>query len=62
MSDMGYVSRTLSVSVIRDRDKGAIIISQKDYMEDMVQRYGMEGCNPTYTSGVGPELSLNQPE
>ena len=38
----------------------AITISQKDCTEDVVQRYGMEGYNPTYTSGVGPELSLNQ--
>ena len=22
----------------------------------------MKGCNPTYTPGVGPGLSLNQPE
>ena len=37
-------------------------INQKDYTEDIVQSYGMRGCNPAYTPGVGPELSPDQPE
>ena len=63
MFNMDIVSRILGVmNVTRDREKGAIIISQKDYAEDVVQRYGMEGCNLAYTLGVGPKLSLNQVE
>ena len=46
------------MSVTRDREKETITVSQKGYTEDVVQPYGMEGCNP----GVGPELYLNQPE
>ena len=42
--------------------KGDITISQKDYTEDAIHRYDMEGCNSVYTPGVGPEQSLNQPE
>ena len=37
-------------------------INQKDYTKDIVQSYGMRGCNPAYTPGVGPELSIDQPE
>ena len=37
-------------------------ISQKDYTEDIVLSTGMQGCNPLYTPGVGPELFLDQPE
>ena len=59
---MGEVSRTFGMNVTRDRDKGSITISQKDYKGDVVQRYGMEGCNPAYAPEVGPKLSLNQPE
>ena len=62
MSDMSDVSRTLGMTVTRDRKKEVITISQKDYTEDVVQRYGIEGSNPAYTPGIGPELSLNQPE
>ena len=50
------------MSVTLDPEKGVITISQKDYTEDVVQRCGMEGCNPAYTPGVGLGLPLNQPE
>ena len=62
MTDTGDVSRVLGMNVARDREEGTITINQKDYTEDIVQRYGMRGCNPAYTPGVGPELSLDQPE
>ena len=62
MPDMGDVSKTLGMNVTRDRAKRTITISQKDCTDDVVQRYGMKGCNLTYTPGVGPELSLNRPE
>ena len=57
MSDMGDVSRTLGMNGARDREKGIITISQKDYTEDVVQRYGMKGCNPDYA----PKLGWNCP-
>ena len=62
MTEMGDVSRVLGMNIIRDREEGTITINQTDYTEDIVQRYGMRGCNPAYTPGVGPELSLDQPE
>ena len=63
MTDMGDVSGVLGMNVTRDRKEGTITINQKDYMEKIVQRYGMRGCNPAYTPGVGPELlSLGQTE
>ena len=37
-------------------------INQKGYTEDIVQRYGMRGCNPVYTPGVVVEMSLDQRE
>ena len=62
MRGMGDTSRVLGMTVSRDRKKGAITINHKDHTEDIVQRYGMRGCNPAYTPGVGPELSLDQPK
>ena len=59
---MGDVSKVLGINVTRDREEGTITIDQKDYMEDIVQRYGMRACNPAYTPGMGPELSLYQQE
>ena len=62
MSDAGDVSRVVGMNVTCDREKDAITISQENYREDMVQRYGMEGYNLAYNPDVGPKLSLNQPE
>ena len=50
------------MSVTRDREKGTITISQKGYTENVVQLFGMEGCNTAYHPGVELELSLNQLE
>ena len=51
------VSRIFGMNVIRDREKETITTSQKDYTEEVVQRYGMEDCNPAYT----PEEGRNCP-
>ena len=62
MFDMGDVSKILGMNVTFKRENGAITISRKYYTEDVIQCYGISGCNPAYTSAVGPELSLNQSE
>ena len=62
MSNAGDVSRVVGMNVTCDREKGAITISQENYRENEVQRYGMEGYNLAYTPEVGPKLFLNQPE
>ena len=62
MTTMGDVSRVLGMNVTRDHEEGTITINQKDYTEDIVQRYGMRGCNLACTPGVGAELSLDQSE
>ena len=62
MTGMGDVLRVFDMNVSRDREEWTITINQKEYTEDIVQRYGMRGCNSAYTPGVGPELSLDQPE
>ena len=63
-TDMVDVSRVLDMNTTRDREERTIPINQnqKDYTEDIVQRYGIRGCNPAYTPGVGSELSLDRPE
>ena len=59
---MGDMSGILGMNVTRDRKKGAITFREKDFADDVVQRYGMEGYNHSYTPRVVPEMSLNQPE
>ena len=54
--------QVLSMKIIRNLEKRAIAISRKYYTEDVVQRYGMKGCNPAYNPGIGPELSRDPQE
>ena len=62
MTDMGDVSRVLGMNATRDREQGTTTTDEKDNTEDVVERFGMKDCNPAFTPGAGPELSLNQPE
>ena len=53
MFDVSDVSRSLGIDVTREREKRAIITSQKDYMEGLVQRQSMDGRNLACAPGVG---------
>ena len=61
MTDLGDVSLVLGMNVTRERENGTIAIDQKDYTENILQRYGMTNCNVALTPGVGQEISLDQP-
>ena len=57
MTDMGDVSLVLGMEVTHDRTKGTVTITQENYVKSLLERYGMENCNPACTPGVGKELS-----
>ena len=59
---MGDVLRVLGVDVARDREKVTVTINQRDYTEDVTERFDIKDYTPAFTPDVGPELSLNQPE
>ena len=62
MTDMGDLSRILGMNFTRGREEGIITINHKNYTDDIIQCYGMQGCNSAYTPGVRPEISLSRPE
>ena len=61
MTDLGDVSKVLGMNVTRERENGTITIDQKEYAEDILERYGMTNCDVAFTPGAGPEISLDQP-
>ena len=61
MTDLGDVSKVLGMNVTQNRENGTITIHQKEYTEDILERYGMANCNVAFMPGVGPEISLDQP-
>ena len=59
---MADVSLVLRMGITRDRDKGAVTISQENHTKSLVKRYALVSVNPVCTPGVGIELSLDQPK
>ena len=61
MTGLGVVSKVLGMNVTRDRESRTVTIDQKDYTEDIFERYGTTNCNVALTPGVGPYIALDQP-
>ena len=53
--------RTGNANYTRPRRRKAQI-SQEKVVKSIRQRFGMSECNPVYTTGTGPELSVTQPD
>ena len=63
MTDMEEVSRILGMEVTCIYDEGTLAIKQKVYVDNILERFGMQDANAAHTPpGYGPELSAEQPE
>ena len=62
MTDMGEVSRILGMEVTRDYGEGTLAITQTAYVDNILERFGLQNANAAHTPGYGPELSAEQPE
>ena len=49
MEDMGAVREVLGLAVARDRVNKILTISQPDFLENILVRFGMENCKPVAT-------------
>ena len=49
MKDLGNASYVLGIQIYRDRSKDILGLSQKGYIEKLLQRYGMQDCKPLDT-------------
>jgi hypothetical protein len=47
MKDLGEVSIVLGIEIHRDRRNGALALSQKAYLENILNKYGMHMSKPT---------------
>lgn len=67
MKDLGLVSEILGMQAERDGDLGSIKISQKKYINEIVDRFGMNLCKPADTplpSGIklSKEMKAKTPD
>ena len=62
MTDVEEVSRIFGMEVTRDYGEGTLAITQTAYVDNILERFGMQDANAAHTLGYGPELSAKQPE
>lgn len=62
MTDGVDVSFVLGMQVTHDREQGTLTISQEDYTNSVLEKFGTGDCKPLRTPGYSPELSVNQPK
>ena len=63
MTDLGEIQSYLGVNITRDRASRTMDINQTDYIESVVERFGMRDSNPVYTplpSGCEAHLVKNE--
>ena len=61
MKDLGEASFVLGIQIHRDRSRGTLGLSQKGYIEKVLQRFGMQNCKPGDTPvAKGDKFSLSQ--
>jgi hypothetical protein len=61
VTDVPRTATSLGMTIEYDEAAGTISISSRPYLERVLERYGMTGCNPKYTPlPVGLELTTAQ--
>ena len=61
MKDLGNASYVLGIQIYQDLSKDILGLSQKGYIEKILQRYGMQDCRPLDNPiAKGDKQSLNQ--
>ena len=49
MKDLGHAKKILGMEITRDGRKGTMFLSQKKYLEKVLNTFGMNNCKPVIT-------------
>ena len=49
IKDLGEAHHILGMSILRNRHKYTLTISQKNYLENVLERFNMKDCKPVAT-------------
>jgi hypothetical protein len=61
MKDMGEETYVIGIEIFRDRSRGLLGLSQKQYIERVLERFGMENCSASVAPlQKGDKFSLMQ--
>ena len=63
MRDLGKATYALGIEIKRDRRKRIIKLSQRQYIKNVLDRYGMKDCKPISTPmAVNAKITADQPD
>ena len=63
MKDLGEAKFCLGIQIIRKRKEGKMLLLQKSYLENLLEKFGMENSKPISTpQDLGMKLSKNEGE
>jgi hypothetical protein len=63
MRDLGPAKYLLGIEIIRNRKKQTIALSQRQYIDKVLDRYGMTDCKPVFTPmATGIHLAVDDPD
>lgn len=60
INDLGNVTNVLGIHVERDGNIGNIKLSQRKYIEETLEKFGMKDCKPAYTPLVRVKNSIKK--
>ena len=49
MKDLGVAKRILGLKLLRNRKRRTLVLSQEDYIEKVLERFGMKNAKPVST-------------
>lgn len=55
IKNLGSIKNCLGINIVRNREKGTILLSQKDYIKRLLCRFGMSDCK-----GISTPMQLNE--
>ena len=58
MKDLGEAKKILEIDIFRDKEKREIFVSQRKYIEKVLERFNMGGANPVITP-LAPHFKLS---
>ena len=58
LRDLGETSSLLGIGITRDRPNRRIMLCQRQYIIDMLERYGFSDCSPVKTPMI-PKIRLS---
>ena len=59
MKDLGEAKKNLDMEINRDRERGELWLSQKQYLQKVLQRFGIHEDTKPVSTPLAPHLKLS---